>query len=145
MITFLRINPGNQTLLDRVAEDVFDLPVDPERREQCVSGGDRIQLAAVRDGIVVGQLLAFIHRHVDKPSELYIDDLGVAPSVRREGIATRLLEKAVGIAQAQGLADIWVATEPENDGAKAFYEAMGLTGRRAMVFEMPVVPGALES
>ena len=138
MLTFLRISPVNAAILESVADGVFDHPVDPEKREICVSSPDRIQLVAVEDGVVVGQLLAVIHRHIDKQPELYIDDLGVAPSRHRRGIARRLMRKAQGIALAGGLSGIWVAVDPGNDPAKALYTEMGMQGRPVLVFEMPV-------
>lgn len=135
MLTYLRINPNNATLLDNVADDVFDKPIDEERRKACASSPDRVQLVSIRDGLVIGQLLAVVHRHMDKPSELYIDDLGVAGSARRQGIARRLMSKARGIGRGLGLSGIWVVTEPENVDALQLYRAMGMKSRPAIVFE----------
>jgi hypothetical protein len=44
---------------------------------------------ALFDDMVVGQCAAVIHRHPDKVSELYIDEVGVAPAFQRQDIADR--------------------------------------------------------
>ncbi len=84
---------------------------------------------------VVGQTLAVIHRHPDKPTELYIDDLGVAPAFQRQGIATRMLDKARQLGIERGCEEVWVATEPDNEAARAVYSSLGLAERSAVVFE----------
>ncbi|MEZ5557931.1 MAG: GNAT family N-acetyltransferase [Pseudomonadales bacterium] len=56
---------------------------------------DHLMFVAIADGCVIGQVLAVVRYHPDKPTELYVDDLGVAPEHQRRGIATRLMRAAV--------------------------------------------------
>ena len=65
--------------------------------------------------------MAVIHYHPDKPTELYIDELGVSPAWQRQGIGHRLLEAMLELGKAQGCEEVWVGTEPENDAANALY------------------------
>jgi aminoglycoside 6'-N-acetyltransferase I len=66
-----------------------------------------------------------VHRHPDAPTELYIDNLGVTPSRRREGRATRLLDELVAWGLEQGCEEAWVGTEADNGPARALYEGRG--------------------
>ncbi|MFZ5821744.1 MAG: GNAT family N-acetyltransferase, partial [Chloroflexota bacterium] len=90
---------------------------------------------AVIEGVVIGQVLAIIHRHPDKPTELYIDDLAVSETVQRRGIATRLLEELFMIGAKRGCEEVWVAAEPDDEPAKKFYSSLNLSVRKAVVFE----------
>lgn len=135
VLTYARVNSVNCDLLDRYDPDAFDEPIDPERLAACVADPDRILLVAVLDGVVVGQVLAAFHRHPDKAPECYVDDLGVADSAQRQGIGTRLIDKIAEIAKAQGVEELWLATEETNQVARSFYEAIGMEGRMAWVFE----------
>lgn len=135
MLLFCRVHTANLSLLDQVAPDVFDGEVDPELAERCLADPDRIQLIALQDGLVVGQLLAAFHRHVDKPAECYVDDLGVAPEFQRQGIAARLMDKVAAIAKTEGIDELWLGTESDNAGAQAFYRAIGMEERTAFLYE----------
>ena len=73
--------------------------------------------------MVVGQCAAVIHRHPDKVSELYIDEVGVASAFQRQGIATRMLDAMFELGREHGCKEAWVGTEPGNVAARALYEA----------------------
>ena len=135
MLLFARVHASNESLLQQVASDVFDRSIRADWLENCLHEPANMLLVAAENQVVVGQLLATIQQHVDAPPALYIDNLGVAPSHQRRGIARRLVQKATGIALAAGAREVWVVTEHENQAARAFYEDAGLTGRSAVVFE----------
>ncbi len=134
-VEIIRLNRGNAAVLDRVAGEVFDEPIKPERVAAYVADPNHMMLVAVSEGVVIGQVLAVIHRHPDKPTELYIDDLAVAPPFRRQGIAGRVLKEVTELGRQSGCAEIWVGTEPDNEPAKAFYRSLGLLVRTALIFE----------
>ena len=93
----------------------------------------RVLVVAVVDRLVIGQCLARLHRHPDKATDLYVDDLAISPAYRRNAIATRLIQACV--AHSREADALWVATEPDNDAARALYRALGLEPRDALVFE----------
>ena len=62
-------------------------------------------LVALRAGEVVAQVAAVIHRHPDKPTELYIDEVGVTPALQRQGIARAMLEQMLALGKALGCAE----------------------------------------
>ena len=124
-VTIKRLTPADASLLDHVADDVFDEPVDRDRLVAYLAATGHFMLVAVADGVVVGQCAAVIHRHPDKPTELYIDEVGVAPSSQRQGIARRLVDEMLALGKAEGCEEAWVGTETDNRPARGLYESRG--------------------
>jgi ribosomal protein S18 acetylase RimI-like enzyme len=124
-VDILRIGPGDAAVLGQVAEDVFDDDIDPARVTAYLAEPNHLMVLAVAGGEVVGQTRGVVHRHPDLPTELYIDNLGVTPARRREGVATRLLDELVAWGREKGCEEAWVGTEPDNDGARALYQGRG--------------------
>jgi aminoglycoside 6'-N-acetyltransferase I len=118
-----RLFPGDDALVKRVAENVFDEPVMPDRLAGYLASPGHFMIVALFDDMVVGQCAAVIHRHPDKVSELYIDEVGVAPAFQRRGIATRMLDAMFELGREHGCKETWVGTEPDNVAARALYEA----------------------
>ncbi|TIQ35656.1 MAG: GNAT family N-acetyltransferase [Mesorhizobium sp.] len=117
-----RLHPGDDALVMRVANDVFDEPVRPDRLAAYLASPGHFMIVAVVEGMVVGQCAAVIHRHPDKVSELYIDEVGVAPPFQRQGIARKMLDAMFEIGRECGCEEAWVGTEPDNLPARALYE-----------------------
>lgn len=120
-----RIGPADSAVLDRVAEDVFDDDIDPAKLAAYLASPLHLMVLAVDDGVVVGQTRGMIQRHPDKPTELYIDNLGVTPARKREKIATRLLDELTAWGLENGCEGAWVATETDNEPARALYALRG--------------------
>lgn len=120
-----RLTPANASLLDRVSDDVFDKPVDPDRLAAYLAEPGHLMLVAIDDGTVIAQLAAIIHRHPDKPTELYIDEVGVTAAFQRKGIARKMLDAMISIGRDLGCEEAWVGTEPENLPARGLYESRG--------------------
>jgi len=100
-IEIRRLTSNDAVLLDNVADGVFDEPIDRMRVAAYMAESGHLMLVALSDGEVVGQVAAVIHRHPDKSTELYIDEVGVAP-------------------------ESWVGTEVDNP-ARGLYESYGAT------------------
>ena len=85
-----------------------------------------IALAASVDGRVVGALAAYELKKFEPPrSEIYIYDLAVAASHRRQGIATALIESLRTIAAARGAYVIFVQADLGDEPAIALYTKLG--------------------
>ena len=125
-------------MLDRIAEDVFDEPVRPDRLAAYLADPGHIMLVAVSDGIVIGQSAAIVHRHPDKVTELYIDEVGVTPAVQRKGIARAMVERMLAIGKELGCGEAWVGTEPDNLPARGLYERLEAKRDQAETFVMYV-------
>lgn len=124
-VQIIRVGPEQAVLLDRVAEDVFDDRIDLGRLAAYVADPSHMMVVALANGEVVGQARGVVHLHPDEPTELYIDNLGVTPSRKREGIATRLLDDLVAWGKSRGCEQAWVGTEPDNEPARALYQGRG--------------------
>ena len=120
-----QVKPGDVALFDRVADAVFDERVDPGRLAAYLAEPGHHMLVALRAGEVVAQVAAVIHRHPDKPTELYIDEVGVTPALQRQGIARAMLEQMLALGKALGCAEAWVGTETDNGPARGLYESRG--------------------
>ncbi|WP_246676699.1 GNAT family N-acetyltransferase, partial [Mesorhizobium sp. B1-1-5] len=134
----VRLDAGNDALVMRVAEDVFDEPVRPDRLAVYLREPGHFMVVALADGVTVGQCAAIIHRHPDKATELYIDEVGVSPAFQRQGIARKMLDAMFAIGRENGCEEAWVGTEPDNRAARALYESREETHESAESFLMYV-------
>lgn len=124
-VEIVEINEANAGLLDRMGDDVFDEPIDPGRLERYLREPGHIMLLAVMDDEVVGMCTAMVHRHADKPTELYVDEIGVAERLRRLGIGRQLLRRMFETGRQRGCTEAWLGTELDNVAARALYDAAG--------------------
>lgn len=138
-----RLGSADAPLLNHVAEDVFDDDIDLARVAAYLAEPGHLMVLAVADGEVVGQVAALVHRHLDLPTELYIDNLGVTPALRRQGIARRLVDEIVAWGRSLGCEEAWVATETDNGPARAFYDSLGQQAETFVmyVYDMANLPG----
>ncbi len=117
---------GDEAVLARVAADVFDDVVTGAWLTAYLAEPNHHLMVAVTSDEVVGQIRAVLHRHPDRPPELYIDNLGVTPTLQRQGIATKLLGAMLELGKHLGCEEAWLATEHDNSQAKGFYESYGV-------------------
>lgn len=129
-----RLGPDDAAILGRVADEVFDEPVRAERLAAYLREPNHVLFVALAGGVVVAQAAAVIHRHPDKATELYIDEVGVAPAFRRRGIASRLLDELFRLGREMGCAEAWVGTEHDNLPAGRLYESRGATGEPFVMY-----------
>jgi aminoglycoside 3-N-acetyltransferase I len=100
-----------------------------------------VALAAVREGQVVGGLVAYeLEKFEQARSEIYIYDLAIDEAHRRRGIATGLIRTLQGIAKARGAYVIFVQADPGDDPAIRLYESLG-TREDVHHFDIPVTRG----
>lgn len=118
--------PGEHHVLDDVAPDVFDHPVDPWATRAFLTDPRHHIAVALDGGHMVGFASAVHYVHPDKAHpELWINEVGVAGSHRRRGIARGLLDVLLGVARQTGCAQAWVLTERSNAAAMALYASAG--------------------
>ncbi len=128
------IDDGNADLLDRVAEGVFDHAIDPRRFETYLANPLNWMCVALFDGLVVGMCMSVIHLHPDKPTELFLDEIGTGDDWRRQGIARQLMQMVFDRCDAEGIDEIWLGTEPDNVPARGLYESTGAKGEAALIY-----------
>jgi ribosomal protein S18 acetylase RimI-like enzyme len=133
-IEIRRLLAGDGAVLERVAEGVFDEPLDPKQIAAYLAAPGHHLIVAIRDGEVVGQVAAVVHRHPDKPTELYIDEVGVAPAHQRQGIAQKMLAAMFAHGRSLGCDQAWVGTENDNVAARRLYESFGVPGEPFVMY-----------
>ncbi len=122
-----RVRPETRRLLDHVAAEVFDGPILPTRLDALLATGTHVLLVAMEGPVCVGQCLGMVTHNPDAAPGLYIDNLGVAPSHRRQGIGRALIEAMLEQARSEGCDWVWLAADPDSDTALPFYRALGFT------------------
>jgi len=134
-VEIIRVGPADAGLFRHVAEDVFDYRIDPAGlADYLVQPGHHL-FVALCDGLVVGQLTAVLHRHPDlRPTELYMDEVGVSPDYQRRGIASRLLDAAFTLGRDLGCAEAWLGTEPDNAAARGLYRRRADPAEDALIY-----------
>ncbi len=128
-----QVGPDTAYILARIVDDVFDEPVTSATLDGFAVAAGHALFVAVADVGVVGQIRGMVHVQPDRRSDLYIDNLGVAPKWQRRGIATRLVRALLAWGTDRQCETVWVATETDNGVAQAFYAAMGLSQRQECV------------
>ena len=115
------VGPGDAALLDDVAQGVFNGDLDPGLLRSYLASSSAILVVAREAGRVVGQVKAAVHLHPDKPADLYVDEIAVAPTHQRRGIARLLLREVERCARERNCADVWLATTTDNRPAQLLY------------------------
>jgi ribosomal protein S18 acetylase RimI-like enzyme len=131
----VRITPSTARVLDRVAEDVFDSAIRPDRLAAYLAQPTHLLAVAVSEGVVVGQVRGVILHNPDEPAAFFVENAGVTPCYQRQGIASALFRDVTNWAREKGCPTFWVATEADNDGACEFYRSLGLRETPVKMFD----------
>lgn len=124
-IRICRLRPGDEELLDQVAPEVFDEPVQADRLRAYLAKPEHLMVLAVDGDLVVGQCAGVIHAHPDKVTELYVDEVGTATSHLRQGVATAMLAELFVWGRELGCEEAWLGTELDNTAASGLYRSFG--------------------
>lgn len=117
--------PNDARILERVASDLFDNAIDPRWTAQFLSDPRHHMAVALIDDRVVGMASAVHYVHPDKPPEPWINEVGVAPSHRSQGIGRRLVQALFARGRALGCIEAWLGTKESNQAARRMYAAVG--------------------
>jgi aminoglycoside 6'-N-acetyltransferase I len=110
--------------LDRVAAEVFDGAVVEPSLSRFLDDGRHILAVAIDEGVVVGMATGAEIFQPDKAPQLFINEVGVAPTHHRRGVARRLMDMLLDEAKRRGCDGAWVGTEPDNAAANALYRSI---------------------
>lgn len=132
-ITIRNLGPEDAHILDRVAEDVFDNPVEPNWAYGFLVTRVNEIVVALQAGEVIGFASGTVLMHPDKPNGFFINEVSTAETYRRQGIATRLLNRIIDLARDRGCEEIWLATEHDNAPARGLYRKLKATETEGIV------------
>ncbi len=119
-----RMSADDEALFGTIAPDVFDEPIDAARLAAYLSELGHLLVLAFEDDLVVGQCAGVLHRHPDKATELYVDEVGTASTHRRQGIARAMLRELFAWGRELGCEEAWLGTEFDNLEANALYRGL---------------------
>ena len=134
------VTAANAAVLQRVAPDVFDGPVVQRWTAEFVADPRHHLLVAVENDVVVGIVSAVHYVHPDKAPQLWINELGVAPSHQRRGIGVALVSRMLVHGRSLGCTEAWVGTEVDNVAARALYERAGGEAEMFVLYTFPFAP-----
>ena len=119
------LRAGDEAVLRNVHEDVFDHPVRADLSHEFLADPRHHLVVAIDDGLVVGMASAVHYVHPDKPAELWINEVGVASSHQRRGVARAILHRLLRVAEEIGCREAWVLTDRDNEAAMRLYASTG--------------------
>lgn len=134
------LGAGDDAILANVAPGVFDNLVQPRLAAEFLADPRHHIAVACEAGQVVGFVSAVDYVHPDKPRELFINEVGVAPTHQRQGLAKRLLTAVLEAGRAAGCRQAWVLTDRSNVAAMRLYGACGgvEATELSVLFEFPL-------
>lgn len=120
------LDRNNVDILKNVDPDVFDNSIDIPRTEEFLTDSRHHLAVAIDDDRVVGFVSAVHYVHPDKARpELWINEVSVAETHRRQGLGKRLMNAVFEVARELGCTEAWVLTDRENTAAMNLYSAVG--------------------
>jgi aminoglycoside 6'-N-acetyltransferase I len=116
---------GDEAALTKVAPGVFDQAVDKYLTSEFLNDPRHHLAVAIEDGLVVGMTSAVHYVHPDKPPQLWINEVGVAPTHRGKGLGKALLSALFERGKTLGCTEAWVLTDRANIPAMRLYSSLG--------------------
>lgn len=152
-MTVRQLGSGDRALLRQLMDvfgDAFEdratygaAPPSDSYFEKLLARDSFIALIALHDEKVVGGITAYdLPKPEQERNEIYLYDLAVAESHRRQGIATALIAALQRIAAARGAWVVFVQADHGDDPAIALYTKLGAR-EDVLHFDIAPMPGAL--
>ena len=125
------------TLLKQLASDVASLT--KEDIENMISSkSNRLFVARKSDDKkIVGMLTLIIYR-IPVWKKAWLEDIVVDKEYRSKGIATKLIEHAIGAAKADKVLSLNFTSNPERIEANKLYERLGFKKRNTNVYNINI-------
>ena len=123
-VEILVLKSGDESVLEKVAPDVFDDEVVRERVGEFLRDSRHHIAVAVSAGVVVGFASAVSYVHPDKKQQLWINEVSVAEPFRQRGIGKTLMKSLFEVGRGLGCELAWVGTEHSNAPAIALYSSL---------------------
>lgn len=125
MCTVKVLTKDDLPLLMNVAEDVFDNPIDEAFADEFLNDPRHHVVVATAKDKIVGFVSAVHYIHPDKPPELWINEIAVAPPYQRHGLGTAILKEMLQLGKGIGCKNAWVLTDRNNESANLLYQSAG--------------------
>lgn len=119
------LGPDDAGVLDHVASDVFDDDVNARWAAEFIADPRHHLAVALDRTTVVGMASGVHYVHPDKSPELFVNEVGVAPTHQGQGIGRRLMQALLDHGRALGCREAWVLTDYSNAAARRLYASVG--------------------
>ena len=120
------LGPNDFEYLSNIAANVFDDPIVPSSAQEFLRDPRHRLVVAIDNDVVVGFVSSVIYVHPDKTApELWINEVGVAPTHHRQGLGKLLMQRTLEEAKRAGCTEAWVLTDRGNLAAMALYKSSG--------------------
>lgn len=120
------LGPQDFEYLSQIAANVFDDPIVPASAQEFLQDPRHRLVVAIDKDVIVGFVSSVIYVHPDKTApELWINEVGVAPSHHRKGLGKLLMQRTLEEAKDAGCTEAWVLTDRGNLAAMALYKSVG--------------------
>jgi aminoglycoside 6'-N-acetyltransferase I len=91
-VTIKILGPGDDAVLQSGAPEVFDHTLNPALAAEFLRDPRHHLTVAVDEGLVVGFASGVHYVHPDKPPEMWIDEVGVAPTHQGRGLGRAVIQ-----------------------------------------------------
>ncbi len=125
MFTIQTLSLTDLPLLLHPADDVFDNPVDEAFAREFLADPRHHIVVALSDGVVIGFASAVHYIHPDKPTELWINEVGVADAHQGKGVGKAIMNELLRLGKQLGCVNAWVLTDRSNTAANRLYQSAG--------------------
>jgi len=125
MTTIKVLSSSDLPLSLNVADDVFDNLVDESFAREFLADPRHHIVVALSEGVVIGFASAVHYIHPDKPTELWINEVGVAPAHQNQGVGKAIMNELLQLGRKLGCVNAWVLTDRSNEVANKLYKSTG--------------------
>jgi len=140
MFTIKVLSSSDLTLLLNAADGVFDNPVDESFAREFLADPRHHIVVALFEGVIIGFASAVHYIHPDKPAELWINEVGVAPAHQGKGVGKAIMNELLSSGKQLGCANVWVLTDRSNEAANRLYKSTGgqIAGGDTVMYEFEI-------
>jgi len=128
------LGPGDEDKL-RALEELLDGPVKADVARRFLEDPTHHMLIAYVDSEAAGFVSGVEMTHPDKGTEMFLYELGVGESRRRQGIATALVAALKELARERGCYGMWVLCDEDNEAAVKTYRKAGGSDSSPTLFD----------
>lgn len=137
------LGPDDLSALREIAAGVFDHAVSARWSAEFFADPRHHLAVALENSVVVGMASAVHYVHPDKPPQLWINEIGVAPPYHGRGIGRHLLERLLRLGTELECTEAWVLTDRTNVAAQRLYESVGglVPAEECIMYTIPIPLG----
>ena len=132
------LTAGDAGLFSNVSPDLFDNPISEKLAQEFLADHRHHIAVAIEDNQVIAFASAVHYIHPDKPAQLFINEVAVAPAYRQHGIGKAVVVALLQLAEDLNCTEAWVLTDRANTPAMRLYSSAGGQPSNHVMFTFPI-------